>query len=384
MTSPTFCGDMPMRLASLWRRDPKGGVPARFAGRRVSYSINTRAAIRAVVDLLGLLPGDEVLVPSYNCGSELDPLLQAGLALRLYPSDGQGMLQVARLAPLITACTRAVYMTHPFGFPQPQAAALRALCDQQGLALIEDCALNLLSGLTLPGGQPDNSAGQTGDVALFCFYKFFPTLAGGALVINADRIRTPTRFDQTPPLRLSAKPLLRAVLDMTLGAERVVGAIRAVKPALAPAAPATFPPMPTDYHYDPDLSYGRISRITARQLASFDVAETILRRRANYRAYLEHLSGVGGVTPLFPDLSDGICPLSMPVLLERRVEVARALRGQGIAATAWWAGYHPGLDYSGQPEACQLKNHVLVLPCHQDMTPDGVRHVCTALRALVV
>jgi dTDP-4-amino-4,6-dideoxygalactose transaminase len=97
------------------RHVPTGGALALFSGRRVSYSFNTRVAIRKACDILGLRPGDEVLAPAFNCGSELDPLLDAGLAVRLYGVDRQAMVEPEAIARLIGPRTRAVYLTHYFG-----------------------------------------------------------------------------------------------------------------------------------------------------------------------------------------------------------------------------------------------------------------------------
>ena len=101
-TTPPDCTAPGLSLGSLISRDPQGGLPALFAGRRVSYSFNTRVAIRHACDLLRLNPGDEVLVPAYNCGSELDPLLDAGLTLRLYPVGRDARIDPAQIAALIT------------------------------------------------------------------------------------------------------------------------------------------------------------------------------------------------------------------------------------------------------------------------------------------
>ena len=189
MTNPApYCGDLAMAFDLRPQRDAAaGGVTPLFAGRRVNYSFNTRVAIRKAVDLLGLKPGDEVLAPAYNCGSELDPLRHAGLSIRLYPITAATGIDPNQLESMIGPRTRAIYMTHYFGFLQPETSTIRNLCDEHGLHLIEDCALSLLS-----GDAP--AEGRAGDISVFCFYKFFPVLAGGALVINSDKITTGAAF----------------------------------------------------------------------------------------------------------------------------------------------------------------------------------------------
>lgn len=358
-----------LSLGSLWARDAAGGVPALFAGRRVSYSFNTRVAIRRACDILGLKRGDEVLVPAYSCGSELDPLLAAGLTLRLYPVDGLAQIDPAQIARLITPQTRAIYLTHYFGFLHPDTAAIRQLCDDHGLWLIEDCALSLLSG-TGP------AQGRAGDIALFCLYKLFPVLAGGALVINIDRITAPVVFSKPPPRKAVAKAMIRAVINTVLGRGGIAALRRLRKPKVAvPASSSPYPDMPANYYFDPSITDAGVSHFTARALGAFNVAATIKVRRANYQQYQALLAGMPGVTLLYPDLPDDACPLNMPILVEDRDALSAALTAQGINAVPWWAGFHQAIDLTAFSDACFLKNHILALPLHQGMGPAHIAHV---------
>jgi perosamine synthetase len=374
-TSPPECAPPGLSLGSLIARDAAGGVPALFAARRVSYSFNTRVAIRRACDILGLKPGDQVLVPAYHCGSELDPLLVAGLALQLYPVDRSTRIDPHEIVRRITPQTRAVYLTHYFGLLHPNTAAIRQLCDDHGLWLIEDCALSLLS-----GANP--AEGRAGDIALFCFYKLFPVLGGGALVLNTDKIAATVAFANPAPRKLVAKALIRAALDAVLG-RAGIAALRKLRPRkdMAPAAPGSCPDMPADYYFDPALEDAGISRVTARAIGAFDVMAAIRARRASYQAYQTRLAGLPGVTLLYPDLPPDACPLNMPILVENRDAVCATLTAEGIGATPWWAGFHQDIDVSGFSDACYLKNHLLALPLHQAMGPVHVAHVVDRLSA---
>ena len=375
-----YCGDMKGRLRDLARRDPAGGIMALFAGRRVHYSYSTRVAIRKACDVLGLGPGDEILVPAYNCGSEVDPLRDAGLAVRLYPLDRNLRIDPGKLERMIGPRTRAIYLTHFFGFLHPDAARLRALCDRRGLWLIEDCALSLLS-----GDRP--AEGRTGDVAVFCFHKFFPVLAGGALVLNNSKLTSRPSFGGRAPARRTLRHLARMGLSSVMGADGSAAALRRMRRGAARGMPAgaqapTRPDVPAHYYFDPGLRDAPISFFASRPLRAFDVAGTIAARRRNYRLYLEALAGIPGIRPLFAELPDTACPVVMPVLVENRDALVAALTARGIAATPWWAGYNRHLDWSGCEDACHLKDHVLSLPLHQYLAPEAIEHIAHELRGL--
>lgn len=345
---------------------------ALLAGRSVGLAYSTRVAIRRACDLLGLRPGDEVLAPAYNCGSELDPLLQAGLTVRLFPVAADTTIDVEAIRAMIGPRTRAIYLIHYFGVLHPQGAALRDLCDRLGLALIEDCALSLLS------GDPA-TRGRLGDVALFCFYKFFPLLAGGALVLNRPLPGgAELTFPRPAPKAEERRHLLRAGLLQVPG---VAGALRRRRARRGGAEPTgeAFPDMPASYYFDPDLADRGISAWDRRAMAGINVAAASRARRAHYADYLARLTALPEVWPLFPALPDGTVPLAMPVLVADRDRIAAALQAEGIAAVPWWAGYHRGLDFAGQAGARALKDGVLALPVHQDLGPGAVAHIIAAL-----
>lgn len=382
------CGNPPMAFGLGLRRDPAGGVPSLFTGRRVSYSFNTRVAIRKAVDLLGLKPGDEVLAPAYNCGSELDPLRHAGLNVRLYPVTDTAEIDPDQLSRMIGPHTRALYLTHYFGFLQPETDAVRTLCNTHGLRLIEDCALSLLS-----GDAP--AEGRAGDISVFCFYKFFPVLAGGALVINDDHIAAPTSLAHHAPITVASKHILRAGLGMALGADRAAELMRRLKrnagtEPVSPASSAITPPdMPGHYYFDPALQDTRIASITTRALSGFDVAAAIAARRTNYARLLDGLAGTPNLRAVYPDLPTATVPLSMPVRVKNchRNALVKALQAEGIAAMPWWAGYNRHLDFSDRPgidlsAARTLKDTIVSLPIHQYLGTVEIDHIAARLRQL--
>jgi len=374
-----YLGGMRARTADLITRDPSGGILCIFRGRRVRFSFNTRVAIRKACDLLSLEPGDEVLAPAYNCGSELDPLLQAGLSVRLYPIDRQTRVNLAEVEKMIGPQTRAVYVTHYFGFLNPDLQALREICDRHGLWLIEDCALSLLSG-------PEPAEGHTGDVAVFCFHKFFPTFGGGALIVNNKRLSTSLQFDGNIPSRRSIKYLARVGLDVLVGenqAATLLSMARGLGTPKKTLTPAGRPDMPSHYYFEPRLQDAPISFLASRPLGGFNVKETVAARRRNFEIYLETLSGLPGVQPLFSDLCESTCPLSMPLVVNNRDALAAALVKEGISATPWWAGYHSKLDWVDCADACYLKDHVLSLPLHQYLHSTDIKHISERLQSLI-
>jgi dTDP-4-amino-4,6-dideoxygalactose transaminase len=339
----------------------------------------TRVAIRRACDLLGLVPGDEILAPGYNCGSELDPFLHAGLTIRLYPVNIATQIDLDGVEARIGPRTRAIYVTHYFGFLQPQLAALRALCDRHGLYLIEDCALSLLS-----GSSP--AEGRTGDVAVFCFYKFFPVNGGGALVINRDLPGDPVPLRPAPAGQIGRRLLTQGVKTL-LGAEmldtvrtlqsRFLGRSKArdLASGKGVAEGIELSDMPKHYYFDSALRDCRLSALTRRALSGQDIPRAIRRRRENYVTLLGLLDGLASVRPLHSDLPADACPLNLPVLVPQRDAVVRRLVSEGIAAVPWWSGYNRHLNWDDSGDARYLKNNLLTLPIDQRLGREHLNHI---------
>lgn len=361
---------------TLFPRGAGRGVPALFDGRQVGYCFNTRVAIRKACDLLGIGPGTEVLAPAYNCGTEIDPLLHAGASVRLYPVDRRAEIDPDAVERMIGPATRAIYLTHYFGFVQPKTATFRDICDRHGLALIEDCALSLLSGFPSAGGL-------VGDVAVFCFYKFFPVIRGGALVVNGPLLIGSGDFRKPPPTSVVAKQLVRQTLGGLPGADYARTVVRWAKGRSSAADVSEygtpFPDIPPNYYFDPDLRDAGIAQMTMKALASIDVEEVIRRRRQNYLALNDLLRDVNGITLIAEVLPPKICPLGLPVLIKDRASVVTAMASRGISVATWWSGYHQGLSWEGCADACYLKDRLILLPVHHTLELNDMSYIAKQL-----
>ena len=75
----------------------------------------------------------------------------------------------------MTTRTRALYIIHPFGWPQ-QLTEIDAWRRARALLLVEDCALSLFS--RLADGSP---IGTKGDASVFSLPKSLPMPDGGAI-----------------------------------------------------------------------------------------------------------------------------------------------------------------------------------------------------------
>jgi dTDP-4-amino-4,6-dideoxygalactose transaminase len=93
-------------------------------------------------------------------------------------------------------------------------------------------------------------------------------------------------------------------------------------------------------------------------------------RRINFEYLLNHfLKNDPGIL-VFRKLSDGVCPLFFPIILESAESSKRvyeSLVSQGIIAFRWWR-FHPEVPWDEFPDGVYLKSRLLGLPIHQDLS----------------
>jgi hypothetical protein len=91
-------------------------------------------------------------------------------------------------------------------------------------------------------------------------------------------------------------------------------------------------------------------------------------RRRNFEILGERLRG--RTTFLDKTLSDGVCPLFFPLLAKDKNSAAHALLERGIETIQFWNRGDDAAYQEGSPSAF-LREHVLEIPIHQDVTEDA-------------
>ncbi|MEO6570525.1 MAG: dTDP-4-amino-4,6-dideoxygalactose transaminase [Ilumatobacteraceae bacterium] len=133
--------------------------------------------------VLGLGPGDLVIVPSFTFSATATAFARQGAALRfcdiVQPSLG---LDPAHVQASLTPDVKAIVTVHYAGVPS-DVDALRRIADEHGIALIEDNAHGFFAAHR---GTPLGTFGRMSTLS-FHETKNFVCGEGGALVLNDER-----------------------------------------------------------------------------------------------------------------------------------------------------------------------------------------------------
>ncbi|HZS36395.1 MAG TPA: aminotransferase DegT, partial [Polyangia bacterium] len=113
----------------------------------------------------------------------------------------------------------------------------------------------------------------------------------------------------------------------------------------------------------------------------FDLEMVVTRRRRNFRRLSEALDGV--VRVIGAPLAPGVCPLFVPIRVDDKPAMLRALARRGIDAIDFWGIGDAAAGAAEYPDAARLRREVLELPCHQSLDDDAIDFVARVVRETV-
>ncbi len=301
------------------------------------------------IKALGLKPGDEILVPAYHHGSEVEALIRAGIVCRFYDVTQRLEPDEKELEALLGVRVRALFLIHYLGLSQ-DAARWRTWCDEHDLLLIEDAAQAWLS------SRDGTPVGSYGDLSIFCLYKTFG-LPDGAAVISDSPPEPPSSRRRLGLGRVAREHGLYLAQQWGWLAElhRQVKRAREYNPqrdfALSGLGCA------------PYISTSFLLKKVADQAAQ-------AVRVANYTFLLERLERF--VPQMFAHPPEGSSPFAFPIQANRKEELLERLTRHGIAANPFWLIPHPSLPAADFPQAAELRKSIIALPVHQEL---GIREL---------
>jgi|HubBroStandDraft_4_1064222.scaffolds.fasta_scaffold06962_4 dTDP-4-amino-4,6-dideoxygalactose transaminase len=335
---------------------------ARYVGTPNAATVSSgTAALHLACLAAGLGPGDEVIVPAFTFVASASAPRYVGAEPILCDvrSAHDFNLDVEDVARRITPCTRAVIAVHFCGYPA-DVLALRKLCDEHGLVLIEDCAQAI-------GARVDDSARQVGTVGELGCFSFFSKkqlcVGEGGMVSTADEA-----LDASVRL-FRSHAMTSSTWDRHRGHDPVYDVVdigfnfRLDEPRAA-------------------LGLSRLQRLD----------ESIAARRTIVRAYRERLAEVPGVELAFDEQAvERASHFAFPVLLadrDARDRFRAELKTNGIQTT-WYPALHSFTEYQrfapadGLPIATKVADRHCALPLSSTMEEADIEivvdAVCSAL-----
>lgn len=318
------------------------------------------AALHLAYLAAGVGPGDEVIVPSYTFAATAAAVIYCGgtpvfgeIVSREHP-----MLDPEDVLQRITPRTKAVCVVHFAGYAAA-ADRLKQICDEHGIALIEDVAH--APSATLNGRK----LGTWGLAGAFSFFsnKVFSVGEGGLLCTDSDEVADTVRAHRSH--------------TMTSGTwERHSGRTD------------TYDVTGLGFNYRLDEPR------SALLLSRLDRLESEIERRREltlrYRGLLAQVDGV--IVPFEDaDVAGSSCYV-MPIMLEaddRQAEISLRMRDQGIQTSIFYPSIHRFTAYRERFPGVSLpitelaSRTELTLPFYPSMSHEDQDRVVASLAEAV-
>ncbi len=358
--------------------DLVGEYEAAFAGwngSRHAYAfMGGRVALSACINVLGLKPGDEVLLPGYTCvvvpnAFHFDGIRTVYCDIEL---DTYG-LDASLLEEKITPRTKAVLIQHLYGLVNRDLEKILEIAKEHGLYVIEDCAQS--TGATFK----ERKVGNYGDVAFYSseHSKVFTTVQGGFAVTNddglAEKIEAFKQAAAYPEEERVNKLLYNVLIDYhTLKdparwwKKDIVNIMYASKLLISTTQEEIAGKRPV--HYGSKMP-AALAEIGMSQLEKIDVYNQ--GRRDAAREWDRWCDEAGYDKPLVTEGSQPVY-LRYPVMVEpeKKEDTSWAYRELGVSLGVWFkSNIHPSdFPVQGCPRADQAVRQCVNFPTYKDVT----------------
>lgn len=308
---------------------------------------------------LELQEGDEILVPAYHHGSEVEAIVQAGLRCVFYETPPDFVPNERELTELLESHDRikALFLIHYLGFPQ-DSERWKKWCEERDLLLIDDAAQAFLA---TDSGKP---VGSVSDLAVFCIYKTYGIIDGAAMICSS------------PPDEHEAKRRTRVAQTIRRNVAWVAqrsAPLSAVRARLSRSK---------EYDIQTDFGLGNAysqPAVSTRKLLSRALSvDAAAGRRENYRYLLRALEE--DVPEPWRDLPEGASPFTFPVESNDKHALLDRLWAEGVIALNLWSVPHPLLEESRFDHARKLRRRVLGLPVHHELRHKELDRVIDVFR----
>lgn len=376
----------PVLSFSALRRAPGTRTRSVLDAGEVRFVTSGRIAIGLALREMGVRAGDKVLVPAWHSPSMVPPVLWRGAQPVFYKLRADTSADLADIVDKLDDSVRVLMVTHYFGFPQPEIAALRTLCDARGIRLLEDCAHCLI------GEHQGRPVGAWGDYAIASSMKFLPIYEGGLLVSARHSLRQVALRSAGPGFeaKIALASLEKAFAHGRLSAARAAlwlpmkardaawGMLkRRTNAGAVPLAPDS---SDSSFNFDPrwiDKRSSWFARLVTRLASASRIASA---RRANYERIDANLRGLPGGRALYPRLPEGACPWVFPFLADDPEGLCERLRQAGVPLVRFGLPLWQGVDDSVCATSARLSRHVVGFACHQELQEHELARMIEAIR----
>lgn len=290
------------------------------------------------------------MVPSFTCHSVIQPFLEAGYQVEPYPVLSDLRIDAVAFESCVVEQKPSVVLLHSyFGFNTlNNVRELIPTLQRQGIVVIEDFTHSMLSSFA-----PINATFNLGSIR-----KWYP-IPDGAFVQGLD-MELPAMDDKELE-NAKRQALLDKGKYMEDGSVEKALFMKEAKDA--------------ELLLDSRIETYAMCNLSKSIVEYTDKNSVIKKRRANYRALLDHIKDNNTFTVLFKEMNDTEVPYMFPILVKKdRMGFQKYLAEHSIYATIIWACPEE-LQGKVNADGQLIYNQILCIPIDQMYDNDDMQRI---------
>jgi perosamine synthetase len=334
-------------------------VAARIGAEHTVATSNCTTALHLALVVLGVGPGDEVIVPSLSFIATANVVRYVGATPVFVDVDPTTHnITAESVEEALTPATRAVIVVHQSGVPA-DVEALRRVCETHGVGIVEDAACAIGSTYR---GQP---VGHDAHLAAFSFHPRKVLVTGEGGMVATSRADVAARMRRLRDHGMSVSQFDRHNADRPIIEEY----------------------LETGFNYRMTDIQAAIGLVQLGKLT-----EMLIRRREQADRYASGLCDLPGIE-MVADPSYGktnfqsfwvVLPDDFPV---SRTDLLGILLGAGVSARRGIMAAHLEPAFADVvsrplPVTERVSSQSVLLPLFHDMTPSEQDHIIDIIRGI--
>lgn len=348
----------------------------------LNFTYKARGAIYKILNSLDkTCVGDTVLAPAFHCPTVVQPILMAGFKVKYFGINKDLSINESSILRQLNDQVAAVITINYFGFPQ-DFTAIKSHCAHNNCIVIEDCSHSFIY------TAPMELTGESGDYAVYSFWKLLPSLAGGGIRINSpDHIKLKPSYipistkSKLKMLKLFVEQSVENMPDCLF--KRTLVYTESLRVGLK--SNSTWPQdneakeecgdkKQGDNFYPKieELFSDEMPALSMRIINKSNFTKIIESRRRNYTLLQKALEGCNKLHLAYIELPARVCPWGFPIIVPNRHQYDYILRRQGVSFFTFGEMLHGSLNDStcnaaGLAAAEYLSKSMLCISIHQDI-----------------
>lgn len=329
------------------------------------FAINGRTGLAIIAQHIQLKENDTVLLPSYHCPALVEPFIWMGVNIRFYNLNKDLSIDTEDFNNKMDSTVSACLFVHFFSFP-PDLSALNLLEKYKDVTIIEDCAHSFYAPKL-----------KKGDYSIVSCNKFFPCIEG-SIVYGVKETNIESKL-VSPPLLNDLKMLLNILplipQLMTLLKKIIPTSQKNNSPITKQLNTTENKPFSFRY-FNPNEINKTCSRVSKFIVEHSNHKKLKKKRRDNFSFLLQHLSKSAVGKPLFSELPDNVIPYVFPFILNNPQSFDK-MKHAGLALFRW-----EELADTDCTTSHLYRDHLVQIPCHQDLTQDELDEIIMIIKTL--